>query len=245
MARSRTIDIEPTHEQASIPLDDAPLDTGFGAEFRELARQRRFVRSSEASAAQPAPAPAPDPAPVSTPRSTWRDEAAPPSRRSRSAATPTPAPAPTPTPTPAPVRTTAAPAPAPATAPIASPAAEPLARLSVPRLSTDQRATLLELARMSDRLVESREQLAASTARASHLEQELVSARARLAAADDRLMASSVLVHDAQRAAHELSERAAWLEGRTEMLQEALELAVNASVVTRWKWRREQRARRA
>lgn len=98
---------------------------------------------------------------------------------------------------------------------------------------------------MSDRLVESREQLAAATTRADHLEAELAEARGGLAAANDRLMASRVLVQDAQRTTRELAERAAWLEGRVEMLQDALELAVNASVVTRWKWRREQRRRAA
>ena len=110
-------------------------------------------------------------------------------------------------------------------------------------MSEDQRATLLELARMSDRLVQSREDLAIATTRAAHLEAELTTARDGLAAANDRLMASRIIVQDAQRTTRELAERSAWLEGRVEMLQEALELAVNASVVTRWKWRREQRAR--
>ncbi len=96
---------------------------------------------------------------------------------------------------------------------------------------------------MSDRLVQSREALAVATTRAEHLATELDAARAGLSAANDRLMASQVLVQDAQRTTRELAERGAWLEGRVEMLQEALELAVNASVVTRWKWRREQRAR--
>jgi chromosome segregation ATPase len=112
-----------------------------------------------------------------------------------------------------------------------------------PRISDDQRATLRELARMSDRLVQSREDLATITAHAAQLEASVASSTEQLAAADQRLLASRVLVQDAQRATHELSERCVWLESRCETLQEALELAVNASWITRWSWRREQRAR--
>lgn len=210
MARSRTL--ETRHEQAAMPTTTD--DTGFGAEFRELARQRRFVRSE--GDADPAAresafwARTPEPVPPVTPRS-----AAP----------------------------TAPAAPAPAAASTPTPAAAAAARVRTPRMSEDQRATLMELARMSDRLVESREALVAASTRAEHLETELDSARDGLKAANDRLMASHMIVMDAQRTTRELAERSAWLEGRVEMLQEALELAVNASVVTRWKWRREQRAR--
>lgn len=90
---------------------------------------------------------------------------------------------------------------------------------------------------MSDRLVESREALALTTARADRAESDL-------AAANDRLMAARALVHDAQHATRVSAERCAWLEGRCETLQEALDLAVNASVVTRWRWRRQLRAAR-
>lgn len=93
---------------------------------------------------------------------------------------------------------------------------------------------LAELARMSDRLVEARELLALTTARAERAEGEL-------AGANDRLMAARALVHDAQRTTRETAERCAWLEGRCEALQEALELAVNAGMVTRWRWRRQVR----
>lgn len=227
MARSRTLETQQQNEQSAMPI--ATDDTGFGAEYRELARQRRFVRSStdrDPAALESAFwARTEEPVkPVATPATPGAPLAAP-----IAAAIPAPAPI---EPTVAPVAATPAPMPAPA-AP----------RVRAPRISEDQRATLLELARMSDRLVQSREDLAAATSRADRLETELTSARGGLAAANDRLMASRVIVLDAQRATRELAERAAWLEGRVETLQEALELAVNASVVTRWKWRREQRAR--
>jgi hypothetical protein len=96
---------------------------------------------------------------------------------------------------------------------------------------------LAELARMSDRLVESREALATALAHASHLEAEV-------GAANDRLMAARALVHDAQHATRMSAERCAWLEGRCETLQEALDVAVHAGLVTRWRWRRQARAMR-
>lgn len=105
------------------------------------------------------------------------------------------------------------------------------------RISEDQRAVLAELARMCDRLVESREALAATTSRADRAE-------ADLAAANERLMAARALVQDAQQATRLSAERCTWLEGRCEALQEALELAVNASLITRWRWRRQARATR-
>jgi hypothetical protein len=94
---------------------------------------------------------------------------------------------------------------------------------------------IAELARMSDRLVESREDLAATRLRAAYAEQQVEAANARL-------MAARALVQDAQQATRQSAERSAWLEGRCETLQEALELAVNASAWTRWKWRRQMRA---
>lgn len=207
------------------------LDTGFGAEFRELARQRRFVRDAEQD-------------------SDWRSAAAPP-KRERAAAAPAPstpriaAPSPALSPTPAPTPTPAA-----STAALRARTAAPLPsgtslRRAVgdPRISDDQRATLRELARMSDRLVDAREQLASATARAAQLDSELAQARQQLAHGEQRLIASRVLVQDAQRQTHAMAERCAWLEARCETLEDALELAVNASWSTRWKWRREQRAR--
>lgn len=195
-------------------------DAGFGAEFRELARQRRFVRSGDGVD------------PVARETAFWAGSEAP------------AVPAPAVTALVVPASTPATPAPSPPVPASAMPA--PIStspRVRAPRISEDQRATLLELARMSDRLVQSREALAIASTRAEHLESELATARVGLAAANDRLMASRVIVMDAQRTTRELAERSAWLEGRVEMLQEALELAVNASVITRWKWRREQRAR--
>lgn len=224
MARSRTLDTR-VNEQAAMPVDVD--DAGFGAEFRELARQRRFVRSSV------------DADPAARESAFWARTDAPvppvaaPSVDSALVAAPAPIAPPAPAPAPIPAATS--------TSSVASTSPPP--RTRTPRISEDQRATLMELARMSDRLVESREALVAATTRVEHLETELGAARDGLAAANDRLMASRVIVLDAQRTTRELAERSAWLEGRVEMLQEALELAVNASVVTRWKWRREQRAR--
>ena len=181
MTRSRTIEVQA--ELAEQPMESPP--GGFGAEFRELARQRRFVREDEPARVAPA--------------------------------------------APAAART---PAPVPATP--AAPAQASRATSSL-RISDDHRAMLAELARMSDRLVESREALAHMTARATQLEGEVV-------AANDRLMAARALVHDAQQATRTTAERCAWLEGRCETLQEALDIAVHASLYTRWKWRRQARA---
>lgn len=188
MARGGSIEaeLEPTEVEG--------VATGeFGAEFRELARQRRFVRSSGE----------PDLAP-GTPR--W-EPAIEPTRRAASIAEPDTD---------------------------RDSSMDPSRSTRSSRMSDDQRAMIGELSRMSDRLVESREALATMTVRAEHAE-------AGLASANDRLMAARVLVQDAQRATHETAERCAWLEGRCDTLQEALELAVNASIVTRWRWRRESR----
>jgi seryl-tRNA synthetase len=158
-------------------------DNSFTGEFRELARQRRFIRRAEqergdshiARAAQP----------------------------ERSA------------PTVAKPRRTMAPA--------------------AQRMTDDVRTMLAELARMSDRLVEAREAAARAQARAEHAEHELHMM-------NDRLMAARALVHDAQRATKVSAERCAWLEGRCTSLEHALDVAVNASMLQRWRWRRAQRA---
>jgi hypothetical protein len=175
MARSHTI-------EAQTQLTEQPSTQppgGFGAEFRELARQRRFVREDA----------------VTTSGAHHTTPAAPP-----------------------------------AAAPVTPAPRAPL----TPRISEDQRAMLAELARMSDRLVESREALATMTARAEHAEAEVV-------AANNRIMAARALVHDAQQATRASAERCAWLEGRCETLQEALDIAVHASLLTRWRWRRQAR----
>lgn len=205
MAAGRTIEaVEQREAAATQPAQEQQL--GFGAEYRELARQRRFTRS-DAAAATPAPA-----APAADVPQTWH-----------AAMTP---PAPTSAPTP--------PTAAPASEPVAARVATAADRASA-RMSADQRAMLAELARMSDRLVESREALAVALTRADRAEQDV-------AASAQRLMAAQALVQDAQRATRESAERCTWLEGRCETLQEALELAVNASMLTRWRWRRQQRA---
>lgn len=220
MAQGRTI-----VEQDQTTAEDAiELDAGFGAEFRELARQRRFVRSSQEPADRDASGNR------DADGSDWRVRAAAPRKQH-----------PQPHAKPVPPKQPAMPANR-AVAPL--PPTSTLRRAATdPRISDDQRATLRELARMSDRLVESREQLVAISTRAQHLEAELVAARTELHAGEQRLIASRVLVQDAQRSAHAMAERCAWLESRCETLQDALELAVNASWLARWRWRREHRAR--
>ena len=94
---------------------------------------------------------------------------------------------------------------------------------------------LAEMARLADRVVESREAVGAARARAERAEQELSSV-------NDRMMAARALVQEAQLAARAAQERCAWLEGRNETLAEALELAVHAGPLQRWKWRRAQRS---
>jgi hypothetical protein len=182
MATGQTNEVERQRTTAPSPAE-VDERVGFGSEFRELARQRRFVRDRAEAAAATLPQPHPG------------------------AATPAPA---------------------------AARVAPSITPRTSTRISDDQRAVLLELSRMSDRLVQAREELAAVTARATRTESDL-------AAANERLMATRVLVQDAQRATHASAERAAWLEGRCETLQEALDLAVNASMLTRWRWRRQQR----
>jgi len=187
----------------ATPITPAqPADAGFGAEFRELARQRRFVREASAGAERGA---ATTPAPAA-PKVDWR--AAAPAR------------------------------PEPATYAervVARPIAEQMAPPAAPRMSNDAAAMITELARMSDRLVESREALATERARAEHAEEHV-------RAADGRLMAAQALVHDAQRAMHASAERVAWLDGRNATLQEALEIAVHAGPITRLRWRRQRAA---
>lgn len=204
--QGRTAEADTASEPVASPsLDDV---TGFGAEFRELARQRRFIRSAEAAelpaAAAPAPVPAPDrPARVDA-SVEWRpasqtDPVAPPAPRHAAAST---------------SRATASPA--------------------VQRMSSSDRAAISEIARMSEQLVAAREALAATMVRADR-------ADADVAAAQQRMMAARALVQDAQRATRQSAERCAFLEGRCQTLEQALDLAVNASVFTRWRWRRQLR----
>ena len=141
----------------------AESDAGFAGEFRDLARQRRFVKANSAdfTAAQ-------EQAPAAT-----------------------------------------------------APAAE-------------HAALVAELTRAYDRIVQSHEELA-------RVSERLTRAEADVANSQTRVLAAQILVRDAQDAAHAAAERSAWLEGRCETLQEALDLAVNASLLSRWRWRRQMR----
>ncbi|MCW2925431.1 MAG: hypothetical protein JWM98_2835 [Thermoleophilia bacterium] len=204
MAQGRTAESETVAQAA--PSEAVAEATGFGAEFRELARQRRFVRSEAPDAAHVAVPPATAAAPAA-PAEPAAPAPAVPSWQSATAATPEPIPAP--------YRASQAPAPG--------------------RMSTDERAAITELARMSEKLVEAREALAAVSVRADRAE-------ADVAAAHSRMMAARVLVQDAQRATRMSAERCAWLEGRCETLQEALDMAVNASFLARYRWRRRMKA---
>lgn len=198
----------------------APELGSFTAEFRGLARQRRFRRSSPVAAMPEHGAPVaavpviePHPTPRAVPR-----------------ATPSSAPTidisamdrPAPPPAPRAVATAASPA------GHRQPARD---RERAPRLSTDPYGVLVELSRMADRVIESREQLAAERARADHAEREAEALR-------DRVLAARALVHEAQRTARLAADRCEFLEGRCDALQDALDIALNASLLTRWKWRR-------
>ncbi|MCW2950142.1 MAG: hypothetical protein JWN41_1155 [Thermoleophilia bacterium] len=205
---------EPQVGQTGTPplADTSPLGS-FGAEFRELARQRRFVRSS-------APGVAADPVTPDLAVTAPHPSAPEPARHVAPAVAAVPVTAPN----------------SPSTDDAFSAAfAASLPTRHSSRISDDASAMLAELARMSDRLVATREELATTRARAEYAE-------ARVVDADARLMAARVLVQDAQNATRQSAERAAWLEGRCETLQDALDLAVNASFVSRWKWRRQLRA---
>jgi hypothetical protein len=90
---------------------------------------------------------------------------------------------------------------------------------------------LAELAKMADRVVESREALARSQGRVQQLETDL-------ATANDRILAARGLVHEAQQTARDAVEQSRFLEGRCTALEHALDLALNASLLQRWRWRR-------
>lgn len=178
---------KPVRPSAPMAANPAEIDA---SEFRELARQRRFVRGTDAETASGGTAPATASVSLGADTSTpARVVPKPPS--------------------------------------VSSP------------MSDEAAAITAALGRASDRLIVAHEQLAQASLRAERAEQDL-------AAANDRLMAANVLVQDAQRATHQSAERCAWLEGRNEALQEALELAVHASMTTRWRWRRQlAKAKRA
>ena len=185
MAQQRTDDltwqpsggVESSNERSrGVEATDAALAAS--AEFRELARQRRFLREHEQAAA----------AEASTANSmTLSADTSAPSR--------------------------------------------PLTN----QQSAEALAIASSLRHAQEQIADAHSRAAAAAARAEYAEREL-------AAANERLMAANVLVQDAQRATHQSAERCAWLEGRTEALQEALEVAVHASVTTRWRWRRQMAA---
>lgn len=183
---------------ADAPVSDAtPAGTGhqqsgFGVEYRQQARQRRFRRSTDAAP--------------------HNAIAAPESRRAGLA---------------------------PGRAPIPESAARGERLLPPPgreRLSDNSLAMVTEMSRMADRVIEAREALAAERGRANRAERDLASG-------NDRIMAARALVHEAQRTAHVAAERCAFVEGRCEALQEALDMAINASLMQRWRWRRRAASR--
>jgi hypothetical protein len=90
---------------------------------------------------------------------------------------------------------------------------------------------MVELSRMADRVIEARDVAAAERARAERAERDL-------AFMNDRLLAARALVHEAQRTALLANERAAFVDGRCEALENALDMALNASMLQRWRWRR-------
>lgn len=131
------------------------------------------------------------------------------------------------------VRRSAAEAAAPDAAPATASSTPVTAATRAVGISSRDAATMFsELSGTVAQLGAAREELARQRARADHAELQLTGA-------NERLMAARVLVHDAQRATHMSAERCAWLEGRNEALSEALDRAVNASMVTRWRWRRQ------
>ena len=276
------VDIDVDNERTSLI---ASHDTGFGAEYRELARQRRFERSAAEAPAAVAPTLAlPRPDITAGERASLRArrgaEQSEPGRSPRAPraqqVTETAPPAPRPRPaqgrsrgevherarrlaetefapmspanprrrerfvgssareaeaasrTAARAATTTV-AGAEQTPNIAQQGSRPLTH--VERLTTDPMLMIAELSRMADRVIDAREALALATARIVHLERENN-------ACNDRIMAARALVAQAQQTARHAAEQVAFMEGRCDALDQALDLALNASLIQRWKWRR-------
>ena len=95
----------------------------------------------------------------------------------------------------------------------------------------EHRAFVTEYTRAMNELTSVTAQLAAETARR-------IAAEAQVESLASRLEAARALVHQAQATAHEAADRAAYAEGRVDALEDALDRALNASLFTRWKWRR-------
>jgi hypothetical protein len=107
------------------------------------------------------------------------------------------------------------------------------------RLVERQHSMLVEMGRLSERVVSSAELAAREQQRADRAEAELAGAKAEVAAMQQRLLAARGLVGQAQDAAHAAAERAAFLEGRCDVLQDTLAQALRGSFLTRWRLRRE------
>lgn len=201
------------HVPALFEPEETDADEGFGAEFRKLARQRRFART----AAQQADREAPDaglPA-VEALLASARQAARLTQPASQAASAPDQARS---APSPREQRDTRQPA-----------------RRSSPAPTVDQTAAIVELARLAERVVDARERLVAERGRADRAEAELTVLR-------DRMLAARGLVHDAQKASQQAAERAAWLEGRCVALEASLDKALAASWLHRWRWRRALKA---
>jgi hypothetical protein len=102
------------------------------------------------------------------------------------------------------------------------------------RLSDDPYNVITEMSRLAERLVDARERLATERTRAEYAEREL-------AAMAERFVAARALVHEAQRTAQTAVDRATFLEGRCEGLEDSLHDALHASIFKRWVWRRSLR----
>ena len=184
-------------------------------EFEHLRNQRRFERA-DSDAPLEAAAPA---APTRrTPRKATRKRAA------------------------RPVAATTTHEVAPAVAPVAAPAPEPAhevaraqvaaqSRAAAPRLSHEPYTAIVELSRMADRVIDSREQLAAHRARADRAERDLANL-------NQRIMAARAIVFEAQRVSKLATERTSYLEGRCTALEGALDQVLHASMFERLRWRR-------
>lgn len=108
---------------------------------------------------------------------------------------------------------------------VAAPPSEPA------RISGEPYTALVELSRMADRVIDSREQLAVQRARTDRAERELEQM-------NQRIMAARAIVYDAQRATKTATDRAAYLEGRCSALEESLDRVLQASLIDRLRWRR-------
>ena len=104
-----------------------------------------------------------------------------------------------------------------------------------------------ELTRLTDRLVEARELLATAEERlrSQQLITELAAADAQAARREtselqDRLVSARAIVFEAQRTTRAATERCAFVEGRADALEYALEQALTASFFSRRRMRRER-----